>query len=143
MKKQTNKAPPQEIVGANGVKRIVSGIVDASLVYALVIHAFKTYPVTSLFRGYPENWPNFALGFWCYILFVVLPHSVLNQSLGQALVGIKLISIKNNIRLGILTCFMRDTIYLPLLILMPWSVFSKNGQAMHDKLAGSRAIEVK
>jgi uncharacterized RDD family membrane protein YckC len=75
-----------------------------------------------------------------YFFLTIVPHFIFSQSLGQFLFGIKVVSLKYK-RLSLLKCIFRDLIFRPFIILMPHTLFSKNSNAIHDRLAQSIVVE--
>lgn len=141
------KSPPTEIEAeemirpANGLKRIMAGLLDGAILAVIVIHSLKYFNFEIIL---PDESPVVRQVYLClyfYLLLIVIPHTIFSQSLGQFLMRVKVVSVDKYERLSLFVCLKRD-LFLFLVFIAPFSLFNSEGQAMHDKIAKSVVVNV-
>jgi uncharacterized RDD family membrane protein YckC len=133
------KVPAIHITSASPSQRIKAGIIDTFILLVMTVIFFKSFDFTRLPIQTNAQIELAVLGAWNYLIFIIIPHAIFSQTIGECLQGIKVISQKHE-RLKLLECLKRDLIYRLFLLALPGTVLNENGIAIHDKFAKSVAV---
>ncbi len=102
-------APPKE---ASGSQKLNAWLIDLGIVAGLTYVIYKYFPISSLVPQLSGFHQIIALGFLIFFLFMVIPNSLLSQTVGTFLLGLKVLKKESYKRLSYSEAF-RHSLFLP------------------------------
>jgi uncharacterized RDD family membrane protein YckC len=133
-------APPK---AAKAFDRILAGVIDIGLIHVAATLSMIFFKLRLDDFGADPLIRKILVYFYFYLILCIFPNTLFSQSVGKFLMKLKIVKQENYRRLSLFKTFFRDVWYRPLVLLMPWTLGNSEGQAVHDKLAGSMVVVAK